>query len=128
MSRPASRGSRTPPSERLITRAPFSTAQRIASASASSETCRFARTTFAISSCDGNAIPATPIELFVCAAISPATNVPWPCWSVRALPPTKLREPAIREARSGCVPSIPESITAMRGPARAGSSGQKSNA
>ena len=44
--------------------------------------------------------------------MSPATNVPWPSESVRALPPTKLSASRIFPARSGWEASTPESITA----------------
>ena len=46
------------------------------------------------------------------AAISPATNVPCPSVSTSGLPPTKLRESAMRPAKSGSVASIPESMIA----------------
>ena len=122
VSRSAFRGSRSPPSERLITRAPLSTRPANRLGLRLEQTERLPRTTFATSSWEPNAMPATPTPLFVWAAISPATSVPWPCVSVRALPPTKLRYAAIFTANSGWVPSMPESITATLGPARAGSS------
>ena len=49
---------------------------------------------------------------FCRAATMPATKVPWPMVSVRALPPTKLRAPTIWSFRSGWSPSIPESMIA----------------
>ena len=113
-------GSRRPPRLRLITRAPWSTAQWIAADSASSEIVPSVSTTFAISSWAGKAIPAMPTPLFIAAAISPATKVPCPCSSVSALPPTKLFESRIRPANSGWPPSIPESTTATRTGARIG--------
>ena len=128
MSRSGSRGSRRPPSERLRTRAPRSTAQRIACASASSEIERSGRTTFATSSSAGNAIPAIPWLLFSAAAISPATKVPCPTRSVVPLPPTKLRAPTILPANSGWVPSIPESMIPTRTGDSSGGSGQRSKA
>jgi hypothetical protein len=100
----------------LITRAPWPTAQRIAAVSASSGISRSERTTFAITSFAGNAMPAIPSPLFVAAAISPATKVPCPCSSVSALPPTKLLAATTCPTRSGWPPSIPESITATRTP------------
>ena len=53
-------GSRTPPRLRLITRAPLSTAQRIAATSPSSETVPSVPTTLATISCALNASPAIP--------------------------------------------------------------------
>ena len=100
-----------PPRLMLITRAPFSTAQRIARASASTGIVRDFVTTFATRSSAEGASPAMPIPLPTPAAISPATNVPWPRVSV-AGPPTKLFEPMILPASSGCAVSTPESITA----------------
>ena len=61
-----------------MTRAPLSTAQRIAAASASGEIVPSVRTTFAMSRSAGKATPAIPCALFIAAAISPATNVPCP--------------------------------------------------
>ena len=73
-----------------MTRAPFSTAHLIALASASIGIERERVTTFATRSCAEGARPAIPMPLSTPAAISPATNVPWPNESVRAEPPTKL--------------------------------------
>ncbi len=72
-------------------------------------------------------MPAMPSELFIAAAISPATNVPCPCESAID-PPTKVRARTMRLARSGCVASIPESITATFTGGSTGASGQKSKA
>ena len=96
----------------LITRAPFSTAQRMASASASTEIERDFVTTLATRSSADGASPAIPIPFPTPAAIRPATNVPCPNVSVPADPPTKLFEPMIFPASSGCPASTPESITA----------------
>ena len=51
----------------------------------------------------------------------PATWVPWPFWSTGVvLPPRKLRLRAVSTLRSGCVKSMPVSITqAVREGARA---------
>ena len=81
-------GSRTPPRLRLMTRAPWSTAQRIAATSAGSETSPSAATTFATIRRALNARPAMPIPFAGLAAISPATNVPCPCSSWYGEPPT----------------------------------------
>ena len=109
-----------------MTRAPFATAQRIAFASASTGIDRCGPTTFAIRSSAGGARPAMPTPSFVSAAISPATNVPWPWVSTVAGPATKLLAAAIRPRSSGCVPSMPESITATRTAASGGGSVQAS--
>ena len=69
-------GSRRPPSERLITRAPLSAAHRIAFASSAGEIVPSDFTTLAIRSCAGNAMPAIPSALSVDAAMIPATKVP----------------------------------------------------
>jgi hypothetical protein len=73
-------------------------------------------------------MPAIPcVSRF--AAISPATNVPCPSVSTSGLPPTKLFASAMRPAKSGSVPSTPESTIATRTGARsAGGVGQASNA
>ena len=75
-------------------------------------------------------IPEMPSALPVSAAMIPATKVPWPWMSFLHEPPTKLFPDSMRGMRSGCVASIPESITATRtrglnGPGR---TGQESNA
>src|SRR5579871_166505 len=58
--------------------------------------------------------PATPIPLFVAAASAPATAVPCPIVSaVSLLLETKFQPAISRGARSGCVPSTPESIIAI---------------
>ena len=111
-----------------MTRAPLSAAQRIAATSAFSGTEPSAATTLAISSCALNASPAIPTWLKGLAAISPATNVPWPCSSVYGEPPTKLFAATIRPANSGCEPSMPESITATRTGASVGAVGQNDHA
>ena len=72
-------------------------------------------------------MPAIPSELFIAAAISPATNVPCPCRSAIG-PPTKVRVREMRLARSGCVASMPESITATFTAGGSAASGQKSKA
>ena len=105
-------GSRTPPRLRLITRAPLSTAQRIAATSPLSDTEPSDPTTLAIISRALNARPAMPSLLNGFAPISPATNVPCPCSSVYGDPPTKDFAATMRPVNSGCVPSMPESITA----------------
>ena len=110
-----------------MTRAPLATAQRIALASASTGIDRCGPTTFATSSSAAGASPAMPTPSFVCAAIRPATNVPWPWVSTVAGPATKLFEAAIRPRSSGWVPSIPESITATLTAASGGSSIHASN-
>ena len=99
-------------------RAPFATAQRIAFASASTGIDRSGPTTFATRSSAGGARPAIPRPSFVWAAIRPATNVPCPWVSTVADPPTKLFDPTIRPRSSGCLPSMPESMTATRTDAR----------
>jgi hypothetical protein len=96
----------------LMTRAPLSTAQRIAFASASTGIARDFVTTFATSSSADGASPAIPMPLFTPAPMSPATKVPWPRVSVRAEPPTKLSASRIFPARSGWLASTPESMTA----------------
>ena len=75
-------------------------------------------------------MPEIPSALLVSAAMIPATKVPWPCWSFFHEPPTKLLPVSILGLRSGCVPSMPESITATRtrGLKGAGNVGQVSNA
>ncbi len=90
-----------PPRLRLITRAPLSTAQRIAFASASIEIVRDGVTTFATSSSADGARPAMPMPFPTPAAMRPATKVPWPSVSTPAEPPTKLRESRILPASSG---------------------------
>ena len=79
------RGSRTPPIERLMTRAPWSTAQRIAVDLALGATrCSRTATTFAIEQLGVEREPGDPDRCSTgSAAISPATNVPWPQASVR---------------------------------------------
>ena len=104
-----------------MTRAPFSTAQRIARASASIEIVRDFVTTFATSSSADGASPAMPIPLPTPAAMSPATNVPCPSVSVPAGPPTKLFAARILPASSACEASTPESITATGTGSSAGS-------
>jgi hypothetical protein len=108
----------------LITCAPRCTAQRIAFASASMSIVPFALTTFATSSSTAGAMPAMPCSLFTVAAITPATNVPWPCVSCSAVVPTKLFQSAIRPWNSGWPPSMPESITATSTRGSTGRSGQ----
>ena len=95
VSRDLSAGSRMPPKLRLITRAPWSTAQWIALASASGEIVPSLRTTLATSSSAGKAMPAIPCSLFSAAAISPATKVPCPFVSLCQELPTKLVPAAI---------------------------------
>ena len=107
-------GSRVPPSDRLITCAPWSTAQRIAAASASGETVSSEPAIFPMISCAGKAMPTIPLPS-IAAAISPATKVPWPCSSVKGFPPMKLFAAAMRAfGNSGFVPSRPESTIATR--------------
>ncbi len=96
----------------LITRAPLSTAQRIAFASASTGIALDFVTTFATRSCADGASPAIPTPLSTPAPMSPATKVPCPSSSVFAEPPTKLSLSRIFPARSGCDASTPESMTA----------------
>src|SRR5579859_1490670 len=64
--------------------------------------------------------PATPVRLFVSAAAAPATAVPCPPLhpvSDVLLVPVRKFQPGINfAARSGCVPSAPESITAIGTP------------
>ena len=60
----------------LITRAPLSTAQRIAFASASTEIVPPGATTFATISSAAGARPAIPVALSSSAAMMPATIVP----------------------------------------------------
>ena len=114
----------------LITRAPFLTAHWIAFTSASTSIRSSPLTTLATSSSADGAIPAIPIALSTPAAISPATKVPCPSLSTRAEPPTKLSASTILPANSGCVASIPESITATRTAASGGegAASQKSKA
>ena len=69
-------GSRVLPRLRLITRAPWRTAQRIARASARGGIVPSSRTTFATTRRADGAMPAMPAELSAIAAISPATKVP----------------------------------------------------
>ncbi len=94
-----------------MTRAPLSTAQRIAAASATSGMVPSAVTTFAMRSCAVYAMPTMPV-VPRSAAISPATKVPWPSVSRQALPPTKLFSAASRPLKSGSAQSRPESTTA----------------
>ena len=118
---PGSRGSRRPPRLRLITRAPLSTAQRIAFASASSRSCRSRarpsrsgaatgmrsrRCRSVVRSRRDHAGDERPVALGV--------DVP--------APPTKLRAAGDPAREIGCLPSIPESITATRTEARKGRS------
>ena len=113
-SRSASRpGSRLPPIERLITRAPWLTAQRIASTSPVVETLQSDWTTFATRSSALKAMPAIPTLLTGFAAISPATNVPWPQASRApgAADERDAGEHAARRTRDAPA-SMPESITA----------------
>ena len=110
----------------LITRAPRSTAQRIACASASTGMERSPRTTLAmISSADG-ASPAMPIALSEPAPTMPATIVPWP-WRSLTVPSTNERAATIRPTNSGWPRSIPESTTATRTGASGGSTLHASN-
>ena len=111
----------------LITRAPRSTAQWIAFASASTEIVPLSATTFATSSSAPGASPAIPMLFSGSAPMIPATIVPCPRVSC-ALPPTKLLAAAIFGTRSGCERSMPESITATRTGASGGSWSQASNA
>ena len=97
----------------LMTRAPWSTDQRIAFASASIGIVRCGVTTFAMISCAEGNSPAIPTPSFTVAPISPATKVPCPCVSTVALPPTKLRAAMMCFASSGWPPSIPESMIAI---------------
>ncbi len=85
-------------------------------------------TTFATISRALKASPAIPTPLNGFAAISPATNVPCPCSSWYGEPPTNERAATTRPTRSGCSPSIPESITATLTGASVGGVGQKSHA
>ena len=62
----------------LITRAPLSTAHRIAFASASTAIVPLGETTFATTSSAAGERPAMPVELSSSAAMTPATIVPWP--------------------------------------------------
>ena len=73
----------------MTTRAPLSTAQWIARDSACTEIVPFGETTLATTSSAAGARPAMPTALSSCAAMMPATIVPWPrvSWAV---PPTKL--------------------------------------
>ena len=66
------------------------TAHRIAFASARSGIVPSFRTTFPIEQLDAETDPGDADAVVVAAAISPATNVPWPCVSTRALEETKL--------------------------------------
>ena len=108
-----------------MTRAPLSTAQRIARASASTAIVPAGDTTFATRSSAAGARPAMPVWLSSSAAMIPATIVPCPrvSWAV---PPTKLRAIAMRRWRSGCMRSTPESITATRTGASGGGVSQAS--
>ena len=112
----------------LMTRAPLSTAQRIAAASASGEIVPSERTIFATSSFAGKPTPAIPWPLFSAAAISPATNVPCPFVSFSHELATKLLPSSIRLRSSGWAESMPESRTATRTPARFGTCGHASKA
>ena len=112
----------------LITRAPRSTAQWMARASASGEIVPSARTILAIRSSTGKPTAAMPVPLFVAAAISPATKVPWPFVSVSHELETKLRPSAIWLWRSGWPESMPESSTATRTFASVGTCAQASKA
>ena len=69
-----------------------------------------------------------PSPLSSAAAISPATNVPWPSRVGERLPPTKLFASAIRPAKSGWPPSMPESTTPPSPAGAPAASGQASNA
>ena len=84
----------------LSTRAPLSTAQRIARDSAWTEIVPPGATTLATRSSADGARPAMPVALSSSAAMIPATIVPCPrvSWAV---PPTKLLARAMRPSRSG---------------------------
>ena len=103
-----------PPRLMLMTRAPLSTAQRIAFASASTGIVRDFVTTFATSSCADGARPAMPTPLSDSAPMRPATNVPCPSVSDRGGPADEALRVEDPPRRSGCVPSTPESMTATR--------------
>ena len=70
-----------PPSERLMTSAPFATAYRIASATAAGSPTPSASSTFSGMIFASGAIPITPRPLSPMAATEPATWAPWPFWS-----------------------------------------------
>ena len=59
-------------------------------------------TTLATISCAAGNSPAMPMPSSTVAPIRPATNVPCPCVSTVALPPTKLRAATMCFASSGC--------------------------
>ena len=67
-----------PPSERLITSAPWSAAQIIPAATCESVPKPLASSTFTGSTLAFHAAPAMPTSLFVVAAATPATSVPCP--------------------------------------------------
>ena len=74
-------------------------------------------------------MPAIPTALSTPAAIKPGDEGAVALWSTRAEPPTKLSASTILPANSGCVASMPESITATRtGAAATGAVSQKSKA
>ena len=104
----------------LITRAPRSTAHRIARTSASIGIDREGVTTFATRSSAEGARPAMPIPLSTPAAISPETKVPWPSASTVGEPPTKLSASSHCPTSSGCLRSAPESMTATGTDSKAG--------
>ena len=105
-----------PPSERLITRAPLSMANRIASATSLSEPSPLLSSTRIGRIFASGATPAMPMSLFDCAAMIPATCVPCPIEST-SFPPSESRPRIIeRPGKIFCRRSLfgpePESITA----------------
>ena len=103
MSRVGWNGSRRPPRLRLITRAPWSAAQRIAAPRPRCGSCRPAARPSRSGAARGNAMPGDA-DLVVGRRrrSSPATNVPWP--SVSTLPARRRRSclpPRSGPAKSG---------------------------
>src|SRR5262245_9707144 len=101
-----------PPRDRLITRAPWSTASTMPVATSESKARSPANTLTGMTR-PFQVTPATPMPLFALAAITPATNVPCPGSSVIGeAGATTLNPGARRPTRSGWVTSTPVSTTA----------------
>ena len=98
-----------------MTRAPRSTAQRIARASASGEIVPSARTTFATSSCAGKPMPAIPVLLFELRGDQAGDERPVADRILARRSASRARttaRPSMRPSNSGWLPSMPESMTA----------------
>ncbi|MNY09227.1 hypothetical protein D3C86_1421330 [compost metagenome] len=106
-----------PPRLRLITSAPFLTAQVIPRATYASEPAPSAASTLMGMILASGAMPATPCPLLAAAAATPAQWVPWPWSSLTSLERVMALKPVTtRPANSGCVVSRPVSSTAMTMP------------